>query len=224
MTAPLRLRLATSNPGKGQELARLIGAALGPDVGRLRLCDLADLRGFRAAEEDGATYGENAARKAAAAAAADPAAAVLADDSGLEVDALHGAPGLRSARWATTGRGEPLDGAGLNAALLARLGGLPAARRGARLVAALALILPGQGVPALGHGDVTGRVALQAAGRGGFGYDHVFLLPDGRRLADLPGPDKDAVSHRGQALAAMAGTLQAWVAAAAAPTSPRTSR
>ena len=205
-----RVRLATGNPGKREELFRLVRAAVGP-AADLRLLGWDDLGGLlEMPPEDAPSYAANALRKAEAVAARDPQAAVLADDSGIEVEALGGAPGLTSARWATAPDGARLDGAGLNAALLARLGGLPAARRGARMVCAVALLLPGR--PAVvGTGSVRGSVALEQRGRGGFGYDAVFLLPDGRRFSEVPAEEKDACSHRGGAVAAAAPALRAWL-------------
>lgn len=160
--------------------------------------------------EDGDSYAANAAKKARSVAAADPAVAVLADDSGLEVTALGSAPGLLSARWATGPDGGPLDGAGLNTALLRRMEGLLPAERGARMVCAVALLLPG-GRLVGGWGEVRGTIAQDARGEGGFGYDAVFLLPDGRRLSEVAPPIKDRLGHRGQAVRAVVPDLRRWL-------------
>lgn len=210
---PLRLRVATANPGKAEEIRRLLTANLGPDAALVRVEGAGDL-GLPPAAEDGDTYAANALLKARPVAAADPAAAVLADDSGLEVVALGGAPGLLSARWAVTADGRPLDGAGLNAALLGRLSGLPAPERAARMVCAVALLLP-DGQLLSGWGEVRGSIALEARGGGGFGYDAVFLLPDGRRLSEVEPAVKDRLGHRGQAVRALVPGLRrhlTWVA------------
>jgi XTP/dITP diphosphohydrolase len=207
VSAP-RLRVATRNAGKRDELFRLVRAALHP-AADLELLGLEDLRDLEMPPEDARSYADNARGKAEAVAARDPGAAVLADDSGIEVEALGGAPGLRSARWATAPDGALLDGAGLNAALLACLGDLPEARRGARMVCAVALLLPGRPAAA-GAGEVAGFVAREARGAGGFGYDALFLLPDGRRFSLVPPADKDACSHRARAVAAAAPALRAW--------------
>ncbi len=209
-----RLRVATTNPGKRDELFRILRTALGPAAAVLDMRDLGDLPGFVPAAEDAPTYRENVVRKALAARLADPGCAVLADDSGIEVDALGGGPGVRSARWATDPRGAGLSGAGLNAALLARLGGLPPERRAARMVAWVALLLPdGCRVAA---GSVAGRVAQAARGSGGFGYDAVFVLPDGRRLSEVQPAEKDMVSHRGQAVGGVVADLRRWLGLPAA--------
>jgi XTP/dITP diphosphohydrolase len=205
-----RLVVATSNPGKRAELLRLLRAALGPAAQRLTLLGLEGLPGPVLPDEDAPSYEGNALQKARAVAALDPAAAVLADDSGLEVEALGGEPGLRSARWATAPDGSPLDGPGLNAALLCRLGCLPWARRRARMVCAVAVVLPGR-PPVTGRGAVDGLVAAGARPGAGFGYDAVFALPDGRRFSGMPPEEKDAVSHRGHAVRAVAPAVASWI-------------
>lgn len=205
------LRVATTNPGKAAEIARLLGSAPLPG---LAVTDLRDLSGYIPPEETGTTYEDNALTKGRAAAAADPTAAVLADDSGLEVDALQGGPGVHSARWATGPGGEPLDGPGLNDALLRRLAGVPMERRSARMVCAVALILPGA-PPACFRGEVHGFIAPDQRGSGGFGYDALFLLPDGRRLAEVGPEVKDALGHRGRAVRATVPSLRTWIGAQA---------
>jgi XTP/dITP diphosphohydrolase len=209
----LRLRLATGNPDKALELARLVRAALGPGAQALEVADLRGLAGYAPPPETGDTYEDNALLKARAVAAADPGAAVLADDSGIEVDALGGGPGVRSARWATAPDGRLLDGPGLNAALLERLAGVPAERRGARMVAVVALVLPGR-PPVLSRGEIRGRIAFDQRGSSGFGYDAVFLLPDGRRLSEVPPEVKDALGHRGQAVRGVLPALRQWLGSA----------
>jgi XTP/dITP diphosphohydrolase len=159
-------------------------------------------------EETGATFTENALLKARAYAAAADAtgiqAWILADDSGIEVDALDGAPGVYSTRWAGH-----TDGAGRNRLLLERLAGVPDAARTARFRCVIALRAP-DGREFLLDGTVEGRIAQAptATPRGGFGYDPIFYLPDrGCTMADLPPEEKDAISHRGRAGAAARAIL-----------------
>lgn len=184
-------------------------AALGEAAADLCVVDARDLH-LDATLEDCATYAGNAEKKARLVAAADPAAAVLADDSGLEVVALGGAPGLLSARWVTDPGGRPLDGPGLNAALLRRMEGLPPGDRRARMVCAVALLLPG-GRLVQGWGEVHGVIAPDCRGTGGFGYDAVFLLSDGRRLSEVAPGIKDRLGHRGQAVGAVVPELRRWL-------------
>jgi XTP/dITP diphosphohydrolase len=187
----VRLALATSNPGKVREFAAL-AKAHGLAVEFLG----APMSG----EEPGATFEENARWKAAAAARATGLAAV-GDDSGLRVDALSGAPGIRSARY--SGEGE----AGNRRKLLAALAGVPPERRGAHFACALALARPDGRVEVF-HGECHGRIALAPRGAGGFGYDPLFELPDGRTMAELPEAEKNALSHRGRAFAQLAARLR----------------
>ncbi|MBN2705230.1 MAG: XTP/dITP diphosphatase [Deltaproteobacteria bacterium] len=185
-----RLVLATANQGKKRELQALL-AGSGVEVH-----SLADYPGLVLPAEDGVTFQENARLKAAAVAAAVGAWA-LSDDSGLEVDFLAGAPGVRSARYA----GLEADDQANNRRLLAALSGVPAAGRGAAFVCVLALISP-DGDEFFFSGRCRGRIASQARGGGGFGYDPVFLAePDFRRtMAELEAGEKNRISHRGRAL------------------------
>ena len=179
---------------------------LGDLAASLDILDISSLPGHVAPVEYGDTYRANARLKARA--AADGRAAVLADDSGIEVAALGGAPGIHTARWALAPSGAPLDGAGLNRALLARMGDL--ADRRAAMVSTVVLAIPGQ-AEVVGQGRVTGRLALDQRGSGGFGYDAVFVLDDGRRLSEVPGAEKDRVGHRGQAVRACVPALITWL-------------
>lgn len=154
--------------------------------------------------ETGATFAENARQKAYAIARATGELA-LADDSGLEVDALGGEPGVRSARWA----GEGADDAQLVAKLLRELADVPDDRRAARFVCALSLCAP-EGEIGRWEGRVEGVITREPRGTGGFGYDPVFLYPeDGRTFAEMPPERKHAVSHRGRALRAFRADLPA---------------
>ena len=181
-----RLLIATTNPGKQQEFRRLL-APLAAELVTPNEVGL-DLE----VEEPHDTYAENAAAKADAYARATGLPS-LADDSGIEVAALDWGPGVRSARW----------GGGRNAdRLLEALEGRT--DREARMVCALAVAVPWPDGPRveLYEGVVHGSIATERRGAGGFGYDPVFVLPSGRTTAELPEAEKDAVSHRGQAVAA----------------------
>ena len=145
--------------------------------------------------EDGATYGENALKKAWSAAkfTGKPA---LADDTGLEVDTLGGQPGLYSARFA--GEGCTFQDNVLK--LLHLLEGVPSERRGARFVCVVALVAPG-GRERVVEGELCGRITESQAGIGGFGYDPVFYVPEaGKTLAELTADEKNRISHRRRAL------------------------
>jgi XTP/dITP diphosphohydrolase len=163
---------------------------------------LDDVAPFDEAPETGVTFEENALAKARDAFRATGLASV-ADDSGLEVDALNGMPGVLSARWS----GRHGDDSGNAALLLAQLGDVPDERRGAAFVSACALVSSaGETVV---RGVWPGGIAREARGDGGFGYDPVFL-PAGssRTAAELTPEEKDAASHRGRALAALLPALR----------------
>lgn len=191
-----RLLLSTSNAGKVREIREIL-AGTGWDAvtpGELGVT-------FAAPIETGRSYAENAIAKAVAAAEASGLPA-LADDSGIEVDALDGAPGPLSARFG----GPTLTDAERCALLLRRLEDVPPGRRGARFRAVVALVLPGNRVFTR-EGILEGRVALAPRGANGFGYDPVMELPDGRTVAEI-GAEKQTISHRARALAAMAEVLR----------------
>ena len=153
------------------------------------------------AEETAETFAGNALIKARAVAARHPGAWVLADDSGLEVDALGGAPGVRSSRYA----GREGDTPANNALLLKNLAGV--ANRGAHFTCVIALVAP-DGAERLFEGRCAGRIAEEPSGDGGFGYDPLFV-PDGcdKSFAALSAEEKNAISHRGRALAALRAAL-----------------
>ena len=157
-------------------------------------------------DETGATFEDNAILKATAALEATGLPA-LADDSGLEVDALDGGPGVRTRRYA----GEHATDADNNAKLLHALEGLAPERRGARYVCLLALALPGEPVQIV-RGTCQGRIAEAPRGTGGFGYDPIFEPvqepPGGRTLGEWTAEAKNAISHRGEAARAMAPILR----------------
>jgi XTP/dITP diphosphohydrolase len=190
--------LATRNAAKLRELARILGADHG---GRqIRLAGLDEFPGAPDVPETGATFEENALLKARAIARYTGLPAV-ADDSGLCVDALNGMPGVLSARWAG-GHGD--DRANLNL-VLAQAADVPDTRRGAQFVCAAALVGPGAGAREwVVTGQVEGRLIRAPRGRGGFGYDPIFL-PDGfeQTTAEMTAEAKDAISHRGRAFRAL---------------------
>jgi XTP/dITP diphosphohydrolase len=181
-----RLLVATTNRGKQDEFRRLLAdldaeVVVPQDVGL-------DLE----VPEPHETYAENAADKASAYALASGLVS-LADDSGIEIAALDWGPGVRSARW----------GGGRNAErVLESLG--PDDARQARMVCAIALAAPTPATPQVEifTGIVEGTIADAMRGTGGFGYDPIFELPDGRTTAELPAGEKDRLSHRGRAVAA----------------------
>jgi len=194
---PIPLLLATHNNHKTAE----VRAILGPGY---TVTDLSDWPGAPEPEENGTTFAENAAIKALAACSlAGPATWVLADDSGLEVDALDGAPGVHSARYS----GRHGDTVGHRAKLLAelvRVGAHAADARRGRFRCVLALARGGM-VAATFEGAVEGRIADAERGTGGFGYDPLFI-PEGEQttFGELPDSVKNSLSHRARALAAMA--------------------
>jgi XTP/dITP diphosphohydrolase len=186
------LLVATTNAGKQAEFRRLL-APLDADVVVPQALGL-DL----VVDEPYDTYAENAATKAVAYARATGLLS-LADDSGIEVAALDWGPGVRSARW---------GGPDKAASMLEALRG--SADRAARMVCALAVAVPGPADPTVEifNGIVDGVVADAPRGRGGFGYDPIFLLPSGVTTAELADADKDALSHRGRAVAAAVPRLR----------------
>lgn len=190
--------LATGNAGKQRELAALL-RPLGFEL------VLQTQLGIASAEETGTTFVENALLKArhASRLAQLPA---LADDSGIEVDALDGRPGVWSARYA----GPDASDAANNDKLLAELSGVPPARRTARYRCVIAFVASADDpAPLLAEGAWEGRIGETPRGAGGFGYDPLFW-PQGLDVtaAEMPAADKNAVSHRGLALAALLAKLR----------------
>ncbi|MGK2964537.1 MAG: RdgB/HAM1 family non-canonical purine NTP pyrophosphatase [Tepidiformaceae bacterium] len=190
-----RILLATNNPGKVREFDRILSAA------GLSVVTPAELGLSLDVDEPGLTYEENAILKARAFAEASGLLA-LADDSGIEVDALGGAPGVRSARYG----GPALDDAGRVDLMLAELANTPPPSRTARYRAVVAVAWPGGEVHCF-EGVQEGSIGFERKGAGGFGYDPIFVSTDGRTNAELTDPEKDAASHRGAAVRAAAGFL-----------------
>jgi XTP/dITP diphosphohydrolase len=195
---PGRWVVATGNPGKLAEIRRLL-ESLG-----LELVAQGAL-GIAAPAEPASTFLENALIKARHA-ARESGLPAIADDSGLVVDALEGAPGVRSARFAGSGAS---DEANIDK-LLGALRGVPAGRRTARFHCVVAALLePEDPVPLIAEGSWEGRIAEHRAGSGGFGYDPVFVDPLlGATAAELPPAVKNEVSHRAQAFRALARALE----------------
>ena len=183
-----KLLIATNNAGKAAEFRRLLAGC------GWQIVTPAEAGVDLEVEESGATYEENARRKAVAYTRAS-GLVTLADDSGLEVDALDGRPGPFSARYAGPDRTdeERVE------ALLQELAGVPDEQRGARFRCVIVIAGP-EGRVEIVEGTVEGRIAHGPRGENGFGYDPVFLLPErGVTAAELPSDEKDAVSHRGAA-------------------------
>ncbi len=192
----VRVVLATGNEGKRRELEAL----LGKDWELLSQVAL----GVDAVEETGTSFLENALLKARHASAATGLPAI-ADDSGLEVTALGGAPGVHSARYA----GVAADDAANNSKLLDALAGLPPTERGARFRCVMVFVRgPDDPSPVVADCSWDGFIASEARGAGGFGYDPLFIDPaSGRHSAELPPEEKNARSHRGQAARALRDQL-----------------
>ena len=183
-----KLLLATSNPGKIREY-RFLLHSLG-----YQITTLAEKGIVKAIIESGSNYEQNARLKAVAYAKLGQLTA-LADDSGLEVDALNGEPGIKSARFA----GESATDADKVNVLLAKLKDVPWEKRTARFKCVIAIANPGGRVE-LCYGECHGMIALEATGRNGFGYDPIFFFPEiGKTMAELPFEIKNQISHRAQA-------------------------
>jgi XTP/dITP diphosphohydrolase len=205
-----RLVLATANPDKLVELARILAAG----QIAVQLASLDEFPGAPDVAETGATFAENALLKATEI-AQFTGLPTVADDSGLCVDALNGMPGVLSARWS----GRHGDNEGNLRLVLAQLADVPDARRGAHFACAAALVQP-SGREHVSEGTVHGRVIREPRGTGGFGYDPIFV-PDpselplgdaglaGLTTAEMTPEAKDAISHRGRALRALAPIIAA---------------
>ncbi len=199
----MQVLFATSNPHKLAEVKALLGP-LGWEVIGL---DELDQRPPEP-REDGATFAENARLKALAYARAT-GLPCLADDSGLEVDALGGAPGVHSARYAAARGSRAARDEANNQKLLRELSGVPADRRRARFACALCLARPDGTIVAETSGTCEGVIGEQPRGDGGFGYDPLLYLPElGLTVAELSPSEKNARSHRGSAARAMAERLR----------------
>ena len=194
----MRFVLATHNPGKLREMGEIL-----KDFG-IEVVSPKDLGITVDVEETGTTFAENAMLKAKAI-CKEANLPAIADDSGLCVDALNGAPGVYSARYG----GEGLDDRGRYMLLLSSLRGAPT--RAAHFACAVACAFP-NGDTLTAEGRCDGSIAYAPLGEGGFGYDPVFLLPGtGKTFGQLTQEEKSAVSHRGRALKDFAGKLEAYL-------------
>ncbi|HEX5985016.1 MAG TPA: RdgB/HAM1 family non-canonical purine NTP pyrophosphatase [Nocardioides sp.] len=197
----IRVFVASRNKKKIIEMQRILEEHV-PDV---EVLGLDDVPPYDEPAETEPTFEGNALIKARAAVEATGLPSI-ADDSGLCVDALNGMPGVLSARWAGTDKDDTAN----NKLLLEQLADVPDERRGAHFTCAVAFAYPvGAGGIAehVVHGEMRGRVIREMRGDGGFGYDVLFVAddtPDGRTSAELPPEEKDAISHRGKALRAIA--------------------
>jgi XTP/dITP diphosphohydrolase len=189
--------LATNNENKVREIKAILGAF------GIAAEGATSAGGMPEVEEDGATFAENALAKASACARHFNAPS-LADDSGLEVEALNGKPGVRSARYAGPG----CTYADNNRKLLDRMAGVKEAERRARFICAAALAFP-NGTEYVVEGDLFGTITTIPRGTGGFGYDPIFV-PDGheRTLAEMRPEEKNEISHRRRAFEKMAGVIR----------------
>ena len=212
----MKLLLATRSTHKAREVRRVLG---GEGLEQCRVITLEDAGIPWTEEEEGLephdTFEENAASKALYFARLSGLATV-SDDSGLEVDALGGRPGVRTKRFAPSGRYPGLSQNEANNRYLVQcLDGLPPARRSARYVCVACLVRPTSGMGpesaiASFRGEAPGRILTTARGAGGFGYDPLFFDPElGRSYAELTPAEKDARSHRGRAFRALAEDLRA---------------
>jgi XTP/dITP diphosphohydrolase len=202
----VKILAATRNIGKQEEIKRILRPRgleiVFPDDIWLRESSEGDTL-------EGAESFEANARRKAEYFARLSSLPTLADDSGLEVMALGGAPGVRSKRWAgATGTPAEVDAAN-NAELLRRLEGLPESKRLARYRCVLVFLRAANSVPLVSHGDCVGRILLEPRGSGGFGYDPLFYSDElGKTFGEATAEEKDAVSHRGRALRAFAQALK----------------
>jgi XTP/dITP diphosphohydrolase len=194
---PGRLIVATKNKGKLEEIAQILAPFSWEVVSMSQIGITIDV------EETGSTFEENALIKAESIRRLS-GEMVLADDSGLEVDYLDGAPGIYSARYA----GEGATDADRNRKLLDALKGAPADQRTARFVCAVALVFP-DGSSVTARGTCEGSIASEPAGSNGFGYDPLFYVPELEKTVAQMDPElKNSISHRGNALRKLAGELE----------------
>ena len=195
-----RIIFATGNEGKMREIREIL-KELGVPVLSMKEAGVS-----LEIEENGSTFEENAMIKARAV-WNRTGGIVLADDSGLVVDALNGEPGVHSARY----MGEETSYEIKNRQIIRRLEGAEGRDRSARFVCVIAAVLP-DGTERKTEGTMEGVIAMEPAGEGGFGYDPILYLPEyGKTGAELTMEEKNAISHRGKALRAMKGELAKWL-------------
>ena len=198
----MRIVFATGNAGKMREIKQILD-----DIG-IDIVSMKEAGYTSNPEENGKSFEENALIKARALASLinDGETIVMADDSGLEVDALHKEPGIYSARYL----GEETPYSVKNKNIIDRLEGIEPEKRTARFVAAIAAVLP-DGTELTTRGTIEGRIGYEERGANGFGYDPIFYLPDmSRSTAELPPEEKNKISHRGRALELMKEKLKSF--------------
>jgi len=195
----MKLLIASNNAHKVREIREILGEFY-PEILSMRETGIA-----AEVEEDADTFQGNALKKAGEIFELSGADAVLSDDSGLMVDALGGAPGVYSARYAGDGH----DDAANNRKLLADMADIPDGKRGCRFVSAVALVRRGK-EPVVATGAVEGELLRAPQGENGFGYDPLFFYPPlGKSFAELSADDKNQVSHRKRALMELRAMLEA---------------
>ena len=189
----MKILIATTNPGKIREFREMLGN------GTLQLEDLSQHKNVEPIEETGRTFLANACLKATTYAKKFNTH-VIADDSGLEVDALGGSPGVHSARWAELNKAGKGD-ADNNDLLIHQLDKIPDDQRTGRFVCVLALASPDGNIVVTARDTVEGRILREERGENGFGYDPLFLIDSlGKTTAELEPNEKHQISHRGKAL------------------------
>lgn len=187
----MKVLLASHNKGKIAELQALMHT-VSPDI---EVLSMSDIGFYEEIVENGDTFAENALIKSRT--GAQLGYITVADDSGLMVDALDGAPGVYSARYA----GEDCDNAKNNAKLLKALDGLPAEKRAARFVSVVACSFPDGREDIVVRGECPGTILTEFRGEGGFGYDPLFwYAPMGKTYAEMTAAEKNQISHRGMAM------------------------
>ena len=193
-----RLVFATGNAGKMREIREIMEGS------GYEILSMKEAGVDPEIVEDGPTFRENAMIKARAVAALLPDAIVLADDSGLVIDALNGEPGVYSARYLGTDTPYSVK----NAELIHRMEGVPEEKRSARFVCAIAAVLP-DGRELETEGRIEGRIGYEPRGTFGFGYDPIFYVPEiGCTTGEIPETEKNKISHRGRALERMKEELK----------------
>ena len=196
----MEIIVATRNRGKVREIRKALKGA------GLKIYSLADFSDVPGIEEDGRTFAENALKKARFFSKYFGMSA-MADDSGLEVDALGGLPGVYSARYSGEGASDREN----NQKLLSEMEGIPFSKRGASFRCVMAIVSHG-GNEAVVEGSCRGKIGTRGVGRKGFGYDHLFVLSQyGKTMAQLTVEEKNRVSHRGKALRKLKTVMRRWV-------------
>mgnify|MGYP002536784137 CR=1 FL=1 len=198
-----RIIFATGNQNKMREI-REIMQGFRVNGEEIEILSMKEAGVYTDIVEDGMTFVENASIKAKAIAVLAPGDFVMADDSGLEIDALNKEPGIYSARYL----GEDTSYQIKNTNLIERLNGVPDEKRTARFVCAIAAVMP-DGALLTTEGTIEGRIGYEERGKNGFGYDPIFYVPEfGKTTAELTEEEKNQVSHRGKALQLMKEELK----------------